>query len=147
MRGLALAPEEIASRTGLPVDRVRAILEDAPVGAAELRALAKGLRIPLRVFATGRFLSDNDSDLALLFRDVPNRDKLLDPTIEHVASFVDAAIKLLPTRERPPEWLASFDVRGTTYAAFLPARSCRVALNAFTIRPAFTTFPCSRGVR
>src|ERR1700756_4874587 len=115
LRGLAIAPEEIASRTGLPVERVRAILQDAPVGAAELRALAKGLRIPLRVFATGRFLSGTDSDLALLFRDVPNRGKRLDPTIEYVASFVDAAIKLLPTREQPPEWLAGFDFRGTTY--------------------------------
>jgi Zn-dependent peptidase ImmA (M78 family) len=39
----------------------------------------------------------------------------LDVTLERVATFVEAALELLPARDGPPKWLHEFDVRQTTY--------------------------------
>lgn len=113
LRRLSLTAEQIATRSHINVDRVRSILDGADPSLAELRALARGLRIPLRVFATGAPKWKRGHELELLFR---GYDEKFEPSVESVAAFVDAALHLLPPRQAPPDWLSSFVANEETYS-------------------------------
>jgi hypothetical protein len=117
LRSLALPAAEIAERSDLPLGRVVAIMEGAPVDHAELRALAYGLRLPLRAFPTGRLTAQRDDDLGVLFRSPAGGRAAADhlSTVERVAGFVEAALRVLPKRTRPPEWLEQFRAAEETY--------------------------------
>jgi Zn-dependent peptidase ImmA (M78 family) len=107
---LDLSADEIALKAHLPTERIRAILSGADVSLADLRAIARGLKIPIRTFAGD---PSTTSDLALLFRStVPQRSDL---GVEQAAAFVNAALSIMPARSRPPDWLAGFAYERETY--------------------------------
>jgi Zn-dependent peptidase ImmA (M78 family)/transcriptional regulator with XRE-family HTH domain len=131
LRGLALKTDQIAARSHLSPDRVRELLGGSEPSLSELRALAHGLRVPLRVFATGKRTWQRTEQLAPLFRGFDSRD--FEPSVEAVAAFVETALQLLPKRQSNPAWLRSFAMTGEIYeeahklaslfrATFLPER-------------------------
>jgi hypothetical protein len=115
LRSLGLSPEDIRLRSSLPIERVRALLEGDPPNLAELRALSRGLRLPMRALALGRSVTDRDDALGLLFRTATRDTTQYERTIEDVASFVEAALSLLPHRENSPEWLEHFTLNRESY--------------------------------
>ncbi len=100
---LSLPPEEIAGRTKLSLARVAALMRGEPATATELRALMNGLRLPARTFSRAGFVTDTAAS-TVRFRNTRTKAEY-DPTNERIAGFVDAALKLLPQRQSPPEWL------------------------------------------
>lgn len=110
LQGLPLSADEIALKSRLPTDRVRSILEGDEASLADLRALARGLKIPLRAFAGDTSIN---SDLALLFRS--NASLRPDLGVESAAAFVEAAIKILPARSQLPDWFFHFSFDAETY--------------------------------
>lgn len=111
LRALSLQTNEIASRTQLAPERVREILEGAQVSASELRALARGLKLSMRAFtSTGSPAAT--SSLGALFRAPGVANSEREPTLDRLAGFVDAALKVLPVRERLPDWLDHFGLQG-----------------------------------
>jgi Zn-dependent peptidase ImmA (M78 family) len=110
MRNLSLTVDDIASRSRLPRERVDAITNGAEATLTELRALARGLRIPLRAFAP---TTKSDADLAMLFRSTTaNRPDL---GVESAAAFVEAALAVLPARSALPDWILAFSTTGDSY--------------------------------
>lgn len=110
LRHLDLSADEIALKAHLPTERIRAILGGDDASLADLRALARGLKIPIRSFAGD---SSENSDLTLLFRStVAQRSDL---GVEQAAAFVNAALSVMPKRTRPPEWLTKFSFENETY--------------------------------
>lgn len=115
LRGLGLGADQIASKSRLPIERVRSILrgDDAPL--AELRAISTGLRVPLKILATGKRSGEDDNSLGLLFRGARQGSPDYDVTVERVATFVEAALRVLPQRENIPAWLNEFAVKEESY--------------------------------
>ena len=105
LKSLNIEPDDIAARTGLSRERIDEILADGDVGLAELRVLSQGLRLPLYAFAAGIRPVESDASIRTLFRSVGYEADTFDPTREFVASFVDAALEVMPVRERLPDWL------------------------------------------
>jgi Zn-dependent peptidase ImmA (M78 family) len=114
LRGLKVAPKEIADRANLPLQRVEELLGGGKAALSELRAISVGLRVPMHVLAQGGRPSEV-TVLEPLFRSARGASVDLDITLERVATFVDAALELLPLRNEPPVWLSEFNVRQTTY--------------------------------
>lgn len=111
LRALSLQPNEIASRTRLALDRVQELLDGAQVTASELRALARGLKLSMRAFAsTGSTAASQELGARFRAPGVANAER--EPTLDRLAGFVDAALKVLPVRERLPDWLERFGLRG-----------------------------------
>lgn len=100
---LGLSVDEISGRTNLARARVTALLEGASVTPQELRALMSGLRLPARAFSTAGFVAERPGPVVRFRNTRANAE--FDPTNERVAAFVDAALKLLPVRDGPPDWL------------------------------------------
>jgi Zn-dependent peptidase ImmA (M78 family) len=111
LKQLPLSPDEIATKSRLSSERIRAFLEGEDPTLADLRALSRGLKVPLRSFASE---SASKSELGMLFRQTTSSRP--DRGVEAAASFVEAALKLLPPRESPPEWLSRFRFEQETYA-------------------------------
>lgn len=111
LRALSLQPGEIASRTRLKPERVQEILSGAPVTAAELRALSRGLKLSMRAFTSSGSPADSPA-LRARFRAPGVAESEREPTIDRLAGFVDAALKVLPAREGLPDWLGQFGLRG-----------------------------------
>jgi Zn-dependent peptidase ImmA (M78 family) len=114
LRGLKVAPKEIADRANLPLQRVEELLEGGKAALSELRAISVGLRVPMHVLAQAGRPSEIPV-LEPLFRAARGASVDLDVTLERVATFVEAALELLPSRIEPPVWLGEFNVRQTTY--------------------------------
>lgn len=112
LRALSLESQEIAARTRLPPERVQAILEGNPVTASELRALSRGLKLSMRAF-TPTGLSASNQELAARFRAPGVSNSEREPTLDRLAGFVDAALKVLPIRDRLPDWHGRFGLQGT----------------------------------
>jgi Zn-dependent peptidase ImmA (M78 family) len=111
-----LSASEIASRSKLRLDRVLAILEGAPVSVKELRALSKGLNMPLQNFLAGSSLLDRDADFKALFRSEPSIDGgAYPPTVEYLADYIQTCLSLLPARRGVPDWLLRFQMRDETF--------------------------------
>src|SRR5260370_20822590 len=110
LKKLPLSVDEIALKSRLSSDRVRAFLDGEDPSLADLRALARGLKVPLRSFASDKL---QNSELGLLFRQTTASRP--DRGVESVASFVQAAIEILPPRHSPPDWLSSFRFENETY--------------------------------
>ena len=112
---LAISADEIASRSRISPERVRAIIEGEPATLAELRALSHGLHIPMRTLATGDVATARNDDLGILFRNAFRATPGYQRTAEDVAQFVDAAISILPARDRTPTWLNAFSAETEEY--------------------------------
>lgn len=110
LRQLPLSPDEIASKSRLSSDRIRAFLEGEDPTLADLRALSRGLKVPLRSFASE---SASKSELGMLFRQTA--DSRPDRGVESAAGFVEAALKILPPRDAAPQWLSQFRFERETY--------------------------------
>lgn len=84
-------------------------MEGAPLAMDELRALSRGLRVPMRAFATGDLASAGKGSLGLLFRTPTASPSIGDQTatVEQVAGFVEAALEVLPSRCKTPNWLSN----------------------------------------
>lgn len=106
---VSLSPDEVALKAKLPTSRVRAILGGQDATLVELRALARALKVPLRTFVQ----KEQDSDFALLFRS--SASSRPDLGVEQAASFVQAAISIMPKRSSPPQWLSNFEAKDETY--------------------------------
>ena len=115
LRGLQISPKEIANRSGLPIERVQAIVAGQPVAIAEVRAIASGLRVPLHLLARAQPVSEARA-VRPLFRDTKKGQASYDLTVEKVASFVDAALEILPPRAQLPNWLLDCDAGKRSYA-------------------------------
>lgn len=115
LRELGLGADQIALDTRLPLERVLAILRGEEAALAEVRAISTGLRVPLKILATGRRSADEGSELGLLFRRTRQEVREFDVTVERVATFVEAALRVLPRREAIPPWLANFAAGAETY--------------------------------
>lgn len=111
LRQLPMSPDEIATKSRLSSERIRAFLEGEDPTLADLRALARGLKVPIHSFASE---NASKSELGLLFRQTASSRP--DRGVEAAADFVDAALKLLPPRAAPPEWLLAFRFEQETYA-------------------------------
>jgi Zn-dependent peptidase ImmA (M78 family) len=116
LRALSLRPDEIAARARLSLERIERLLDGAPVTASELRALSRGLKLPMRAFSSaGPAVATQE--LTARFRSPGALTSEREPTLERMAGFVDAALKVLPPRERLPDWLDQFRLKGSeTYA-------------------------------
>ena len=110
LKELPLSVDEIALKSRLPSDRIRAFLAGEDPSLADLRALARGLKLPLRAFTSSGASTD---ELGLLFRQTTASRP--DRGVEAAASFVEAAIELLPPRQEPPNWLSAFRFEEETY--------------------------------
>ena len=117
LRSFNAEPRDIAARTGLSEKRVAEILSGEEVSLSELRALARGLRVPLHSFATGVRPADRNATMRLLFRRGAGGSDAFDPIQEFVANFVDAALEILPEAPSLPDWLEQFSVKDETYQA------------------------------
>jgi Zn-dependent peptidase ImmA (M78 family) len=112
----------------LAPERVREILDGAQVTASELRALARGLKLSMRAFtSTGSIAASQE--LAARFRAPGVADAEREPTLERLAGFVDAALKVLPVRERLPDWLDRFGLQGVE--SYSEAERLAAELRAF----------------
>jgi Zn-dependent peptidase ImmA (M78 family) len=110
LRQLPLSPDEIATKSRLSAERVRSFIEGEDPTLADLRALARGLKVPLRAFASE---SESKSELGMLFRKTTSSRP--DRGVEAAAAFVEAALKLLPPRVGPPDWLSGFRFEQESY--------------------------------
>lgn len=79
-----------------------ALLTGGSARLSEIRALSSGLRVPKQFFSPRRDQGAL-SNLQFQFRSTQNSDISFNPTVERVASFVEAALSLLPDRFHPPE--------------------------------------------
>ena len=111
LRALLLQPNEIASRTRLKPERVQEILDGSQVAASELRALARGLKLSMRDFTSAGSPAANQK-FGTRFRSPGVASVEREPTLDRLAGFVDAALKVLPARERLPDWLNEFGLQG-----------------------------------
>jgi Zn-dependent peptidase ImmA (M78 family) len=102
--------DEIALRSRLPSERVRDIIAGKEASLADLRALSRALKIPLRSFTSQK---SAQSPVQLLFRS--SVDQRPDRGVEAAAAFVQAALDILPQRTELPHWLSAFDVQAETY--------------------------------
>ena len=114
LRSLSASPQEIAERTRIPLERLQAILGGQSPTLAELRSLSRSLRLPMRVFGTGR-TSEAPSDLGVLFRTSIPKERQHDASLEQISGFVEAALQLLPKRDGIPDWLKTFSAQEETY--------------------------------
>lgn len=115
LRGLKISPQEIANRSRLSVERVEAILAGQNAAISEVRAIASGLRVPLHLLARAHPASDASS-MRPLFRDTKKGQASYDLTVEKVASFIEAALEILPSRTELPGWLQDISACERTYA-------------------------------
>jgi Zn-dependent peptidase ImmA (M78 family) len=115
LRGLKVSAAEIASRSRLPLARVEAIVAGDAAAMPEVRAIASGLRVPMHLLARTNRASETPR-VKPLFRDTQPGSTAQDLTVDKVASFVDAALAILPERKSPPEWLEAFRTGERTYA-------------------------------
>ena len=106
--------EDIAARSHLPPQRVRQFLDGAEPTMAELRALSKGLRIPLYAFSRGYTLSLGQSERAALFRSADHAGTF-QPPIEYIAEYVNSATQVLPKRIDIPAWMRHFSIKEESY--------------------------------
>lgn len=126
LRGLKLNAKDIADKAQLPLSRVQSILDGDSASLSELRAISAGLRLPLHTLAKGRRATDPDSLLSPLFRDVGRAGVDYDVTIEKVATFVEAALEILPPRDSLPNWLREIRTGPVNYVeADRLAKHCR----------------------
>ena len=114
LRGLQVSPEEIADRSRLSVERIREILAGNKVAVSELRAISSGLKLPMHVLARGGRPSETPM-IEPLFRAVRGSAQDFDVTVEKIATFVEAALELLPERTGLPDWLGLLDTAETSY--------------------------------
>jgi Zn-dependent peptidase ImmA (M78 family) len=114
LRGLKISAKEIANRSRLSVDRVEAILSGQDAAISEVRAIASGLRLPLHLLSHAQPASEANS-VRPLFRDTKKGHASYDLTVEKVASFVDAALEILPPRAQMPLWLQQLQAGEKTY--------------------------------
>ncbi len=115
LRGLKVSAAEIASRSRLPLARVEAIVAGDAAAMPEVRAIASGLRVPMHLLARTNRASEIPR-IKPLFRDTQPGSTAQDLTVDKVASFVDAALAILPERKSPPGWLEAFRTGERTYA-------------------------------
>lgn len=116
LRGLKVTPQQIANKSGLPLDRVQRILEGGAPAISEVRAIASGLRVPMHLLARTAPPTETAGE-PLLFRDTKRQDASYDITVEKVAAFVEAALEILPLRDAPPDWLAECRTDERSYEA------------------------------
>lgn len=115
LSGLKVSPTEIAQRSRLPLPRVQQIVAGDAAAISEVRAIASGLRVPMHLLARPGRPSDAPR-VKPLFRDTSTGSAAQDLTVDKVASFVDAALSILPERASPPDWLVHFHTAERTYA-------------------------------
>src|SRR5688572_23915182 len=101
LRGLKIGPKEIADKSQLPLERIQSILAGDGANLAELRAISAGLRLPLHALSKGPRATDPASSLSPLFRNTLRDASTYDVTVEKVATFVEAALEILPIRSAP----------------------------------------------
>lgn len=116
LKGLKVGPRRIAERSGIQLERVRSILAGEAPAISEVRAIASGLRIPIHLLAR-KTPSSDAAGAGLLFRNAKRDNTSYDVTVEKVASFVEAALEILPDRDAPPAWHTQFRTEERTYRA------------------------------
>jgi Zn-dependent peptidase ImmA (M78 family) len=129
LRGLKLSAKDIADKTQLPLARVQSILAGESAALSELRAISSGLRLPLHTLAKGQRSTDPGSRFGALFRDVSRSTSTYDVSVEKVATFVEAALEILPPRSTLPLWLSGMKPGPISYVeADRLAKLCRYSL-------------------
>lgn len=116
LKDLQVSREEAARKSHLPIERIEAIFAGEKASVSELRALSRGLRVPMHIFAGGRVKQHTDA-IAPLFRNTGKSDEAFDVTVEKVKTFVAAALEVLPLRTHLPEWLSDISLAGEDYVA------------------------------
>lgn len=111
IQAFPLDADQIASRSGLSQERVRALRDGSAASLEELRALARGLRVPLKSFAGAR---NSRADLSALFRQ--DKEDRVDLGLESMANYVAAALAVLPRRHALAEWIATLQGPAENYA-------------------------------
>ncbi len=133
---LGLPAEQIASRSGLPLERVQAILQGESPKVSELRALGTSLRLPARFFGRKSEQALN-GELQLQFRSTGKSAATFNPTVERVAAFIDAALTLLPPRHHFPEVLRNGEAPQPDQASAW-AEQCRAFLEFDASEPLYS---------
>lgn len=108
---LDLTPDQIATRSGLGVARVQAIRDGSAATLEELRALARGLRLPIRSFATD---IREAPEVSAMFR--LEKDARTDLGLEAMSEYVAAALSILPKRTVLADWIRDLQGPAETYA-------------------------------
>lgn len=128
----SLSMADISARSGISVERIEQLVAGESASLNEVRALARGLRLPVRAFSSGA--AGRDNQLELLFRDGP--ENRADLGVEAAGQFVSAALTLLPPRDELPEWMRDFQVPAETYAgAVAMADQFRAAFVGSAVEP------------
>ena len=107
LRVLGITASDIVRRTAIPGERARAIVAGASVAASELRALARGLKLPMKAFSSGGVAASAEA-LVPMFRSTGATPSEREPTVERLARFVDFSLSVLPKRSEIPQWLTKF---------------------------------------
>jgi Zn-dependent peptidase ImmA (M78 family) len=142
LSGLRLQPKQIADKSNLPLTRVEEILGGAPVALNELRAISTGLRLPLHLLARGPEAAEFPSTLRPLFRDTIRDGAGYDITVAKIATFVEAALEILPQRSSPPPLARDVAVGPPSYVeADRAAKFCRELLYPTRVDEPATDLP------
>ncbi len=113
---LEFSDKEISARTNISIDRIHEIISGSVVSHSELRALSRGLKIPLKTFAIGATRARRSDELGILFRNtILEKTEGQEGAIEAVGALVEGALELLPKRNHPPEWLLKYRVKEENY--------------------------------
>lgn len=110
LKNSPLSVDEIASKARLTSDRVRELIAGRDATLADIRALARALKVPIRTFASERAAT---SDVRMLFRS--STSAVSDRGVEAAAQFVQSALDILPRRNAAPEWLSEFRFASESY--------------------------------
>jgi Zn-dependent peptidase ImmA (M78 family) len=108
---LSLDVTEIARRSGVPESRVHAIVDGNAANLDELRALSRGLKLPLRDFAGS---PKQDEELSLLFRQ--GSASRADQGVNSISAFVRAALSILPPKKALDSWISQMRATAFGYA-------------------------------
>ncbi|MDE0693488.1 MAG: ImmA/IrrE family metallo-endopeptidase [Gammaproteobacteria bacterium] len=111
----ALAPDEVAQRSGLDPARVHEILSGARLTMQELRALSSGLKIPLYSFSRGVLATSRSEKIKALYRSGRQHDDF-SPPVERIAEYVTSALRMLPEANHSKAWFCDFHANEMTYA-------------------------------
>lgn len=108
--------DELASRSGLAAERVRALMEGAPATVQDLHALSKALSVPMRRLVLAH-KTGAGPEPSFLFRGIDEKERLSSPgAIEKVEQYIAACAQVLPERNGPPMWLNELDAgKGLSY--------------------------------
>jgi Zn-dependent peptidase ImmA (M78 family) len=109
-----MKPKELSARSGIPPDRINALLAGAEPSMAEVRRVAEALRVPLMDLAAPKPV---ERQVELLFRSsLQARNRSHEPMIAAFSKRMSDSLDLLRSGQPGPWWAERFLAGDNTYA-------------------------------